>query len=99
RFALVVANNDGGEGLAPLRYAGRDAGRLADVLVDLGGFARADILSVVDGEAGVVLGLMDEMERRLATAKGRGDDVVFVFYYSGHAQNGTLRMGRTQLDM
>lgn len=99
RLALIVANHEGGGELPKLRYAGRDGQRLADVLVDLGGFQRADILSVIDGESGDVLSTLDEMERRVAQAKGDGDEVVFLFYYSGHAQNGVLRLGETQLDM
>ena len=99
RIALVVANHQGGADLPELRYAGRDGQRLADVLVDLGGFERADILSVIDGESADVMGTLDEVERRVVRAKQRGDEVVFLFYYSGHAQNGVLRLGATQLDM
>lgn len=99
RFALLIAAHDGGEGLPHLRYAARDATRLADVLVDVGGFHRADILSVVDGDADVVLDLFDELERRVKDAKAKGDEVVVVAYYSGHAQSGALRLGTTTLQM
>ncbi len=99
RFALLIAAHDGGKELPRLRYAGRDATRLADVLVDVGGFERADILSVVDGDASVVLDLFDELEQRVQQAKARGDDVVVVAYYSGHAQDGRLRLGQTTLEM
>ena len=99
RFALLIAAHDGGDGLPRLRYAGRDATRLADVLVDVGGFQRADILSVVDGDAAVVIDLFEELERRVRAAKARGDDVVVVAYYSGHAQDGRLRLGQTTLEM
>lgn len=99
RFALVVANHDGGSGLPRLRYAERDGARLADVLTELGGFSRADILSVTDGDSAAVLNTLDEVERRVDEARAAGDDVVFLFYYSGHAQNGTLRLGGSLLDM
>lgn len=99
RFALVVANHEGGPGLPKLRYAGRDGARLADVLSELGGFERADMLSVIDGDAATVVSTMDEVERRIVDAKRAGDEVVYLFYYSGHAQNGTLRLGNTMLDM
>jgi hypothetical protein len=69
RLALIVANHEGGGELPKLRYAGRDGQRLADVLVDLGSFERADILSVIDGESGDVMATLDEMERRVAEAK------------------------------
>lgn len=99
KFALLVAAHEGGEGLQPLRYAGRDATRFADVLVDVGGFARADIISVVDGDADTVRELFDELEHRVDEAKGRGDEVVIVTYYSGHAQDGELRLGKTRFAM
>lgn len=99
KLALIVANHDGGEGLPKLRYAGRDGSRLADVLDELGGFDRADMLSVIDGEASDVMNTLDEMERKINEVKQRGDEAVFLFYYSGHAQNGLLRMGKTTLDM
>ena len=38
RHAVVVGSNRGSSGLEPLEYAEDDAGRFADVLVELGGF-------------------------------------------------------------
>jgi hypothetical protein len=99
RFAFLIAAHDGGEGLPPLRYAGRDAGRLADVLVDVGGFARADVLSVVDGAADDVRATFDALDARVRDARGRGDEVVVVVYYSGHAADDRLRLGTTTLPM
>jgi hypothetical protein len=99
RVALVVANHDGGEGLARLRYAERDAQRLVDVISDLGGFEGADILWMVDKESSDVMRQLDEVERRVEELKRSGDDVMFLFYYSGHAENGVLRLGQSRLDM
>jgi Caspase domain len=99
RFALLVANHDGGSDLPRLRYAARDLSRMSDVLTDLGQFSRSDILSVVDGDAATVMGTLDEVERRVQESKRRGNEVVLVFYYSGHAQNGVLRLGDTLLEM
>lgn len=99
KLALIVANHEGGAGLAKLRYAGRDGSRLADVLDELGGFDRANMLSVIDGDAAAVMSTIDEMERKVVDAKRDGDEVVFLFYYSGHAQNGLLRLGNTTLEM
>lgn len=93
RFAVLIAAHDGGDGLPKLRYAGRDATRLADVLVDVGGFARADILSVIDGDSDTVRDLLDALRRRVQETKSRGNDAIVVVYYSGHAQDGRLRLG------
>lgn len=99
RFAVLIAAHDGGEGLPKLRYAARDAQRLNDVLVDVGGFARSDILTVVDGSIADVRRLLDELEHRIAGRKARGDDVVVVVYYSGHASNGRLHLGDERFEM
>jgi hypothetical protein len=93
RFAVLIAAHDGGDGLPRLRYAGRDATRLADVLVDVGSFARADILSVIDGDADVVRDLLSALRRRVEETKARGNEAIVVVYYSGHAQDGRLRLG------
>ena len=99
RLALLIAAHDGGEDLPKLRYAGRDANRLGDVLVDVGGFSRSDIITVVDGDVATVRQLLFELDRRAGDAKARGDEVVVVVYYSGHAQDGRLRIGDDVLAM
>jgi hypothetical protein len=99
RFAVLIAAHEGGGDLATLRYAARDATRLADVLVDVGGFARADILSVVDGDGDTVRDLMGALQRRVAETKARGQETIVVVYYSGHAENGRLRLGDERFSM
>lgn len=99
RFAVLIAAHDGGDGLPTLRYAGRDATRLADVLVDVGGFARADILSVVDGDGDTVRDLLAALSRRVQETKARGNEAIVVVYYSGHAQDGRLRLGNETFAM
>lgn len=100
RIAVLVANHDGGEGLEELRYSARDAERLRDVLTDLGGFEEADILELVDKDSVDVVDTLYDVTRRIAELRAKGERVVFVFYYSGHAQNGVLHLGeRGRLSM
>ena len=99
KFAVLIAAHDGGDGLPKLRYAGRDATRLADVLVDVGGFARADIVSMVDGDTDTVRDLVAALSRRVDDSKHAGNDVVVLVYYSGHAQDGRLRLGNETFAM
>jgi hypothetical protein len=96
RLALLVANHEGGAGLETLRYSARDAGRLREVLTDLGGFERADIIELVDARGEDVIVALEEVARRVDALKARGDDIVFVFYYSGHAANGVLHLGKEE---
>lgn len=99
KFALLLAAHNGGDGLPLLRYAARDAERLADVLVDVGGFYKSDILTLVDGDVDTVRDLLDDLEFRIKASKARGHDVVVVVYYSGHASNGRLHLGKARFDM
>ncbi len=100
RIAVLVANHDGGEGLETLRYSSRDAERLRDVLTELGGFEQADILELHDKDSTDVVDTFDDVTRRIAQLRASGERVVFLFYYSGHAQNGVLHLGeRGRLSM
>jgi hypothetical protein len=93
RFAVFIAAHDGGQGLPRLRYAERDALRLADVLAQVGGFSRADMLTVVDGDDDAVRDALVALRRRVEVARSSGEETVALVYYSGHAQDGQLRLG------
>ncbi len=99
RFALLASNNHGGEGLATLRYAGRDAQRLSEVLVSFGGFTPHNIVQLENQSSADLLRGLRELEQRIAQVVHRGDDAMLLVYYSGHAKNGLLRMGDSRLDM
>lgn len=87
RLAVVVGANAAAPGRKPLRFAHRDARAVADVLRDLGGFASVDVNLLLDPQPEVVLGALDEALRDAAEA--RVETLVF-FYYSGHADTGSL---------
>jgi len=90
RFAVVSGNNLGLARTDPLKYAERDARRMARLLREIGG-VREENLVLLEGP--------DPDERRRAfdeisaQAEREGGDAVFLFYYSGHADSGMLRMG------
>lgn len=90
RFAVVAGNNVGLASAEPLRYAERDAERMARLLEEIGG-VREDRLTLLAGAG------PDDLRRALddvaARARAAAGDTVLVFYYSGHADSGWLRMG------
>jgi hypothetical protein len=100
RFALVVGANEGEAGEVELRYAERDAGRFAQVLKDLGGVAPEDLVLLTDADAGSVLRVLGSMEQRIAQHRQAQpkDEVIFLVFYSGHADVHGLTMNRTRLD-
>ncbi|MGC4122820.1 MAG: caspase family protein [Myxococcales bacterium] len=99
RFALIVANNDGGPGTRPLRYAHDDANKLREVLTRLGDVPASDAVVLVEKTVEDVRFAFDTLERRIAASATRGERPVFVVYYSGHAKDGFLRLGQTVLPM
>ena len=89
RHALLVGVNDGGEGMEPLRYANDDAGRVAEVLQELGGFSPDRVTVLRDPDRDELQAALREHSRWSAA---HGEDL-FLFYYSGHADAQGLRMG------
>jgi hypothetical protein len=90
RFAVVVGNNIGQARSEPLKYAERDASRMAVLLEEIGGVRPENILLIEGGKPDDLRDAMDRMSDRIGKAES---DAVFIFYYSGHADSGWLRMG------
>lgn len=87
RVALVVGNNVADSSRARLRYAEADAQEVRSVLEGLGGVTRT--VSLLDSSARGLDQAFDELERELA---GGHDEVTFLFFYSGHADEGAILM-------
>jgi hypothetical protein len=94
RVALLIANNAGTAGRAPLRYAEEDAERLAQVLTELGGFGHPDVHLVQGQRLPQVQGALDQIKARIATAHAQGRRTVLLFYFSGHSDGQALEIGR-----
>jgi antitoxin component YwqK of YwqJK toxin-antitoxin module len=89
RHAVVVGSNRGSGGLEPLEYAEDDAGRFADVLVELGGFDPQEVTVLRGADRKAIENAIGEH----AAIAAREPDDFFVFYYSGHADQNGLRIG------
>lgn len=99
RFALLISNNRGGDDLPVLRYAGRDAQRMRDVLLEFGGFKADHVEALENKSAADTLRALREVEIRINQVVDRGDDALLLVYYSGHAKEGMLRLGESRIDM
>jgi hypothetical protein len=82
RVALVVGANAAAPGRKPLRFSQRDAEAFSRVLIEIGGFARDDVAVLLDPDPGAVLAALDA---QLARVRASGQEALFLFYYSGHA--------------
>lgn len=98
RFALVVGSNTGEPTSTPLQHAERDAGKVADVLAELGDVPPEHLVLLRSPTAEAVRGALERFEARFAALEtGPDDTVVFILYYSGHGTSEFLELGGTRL--
>lgn len=98
RFALVVGANDGGSSRVKLRYAGTDAHTMAAVLGELGGVKKADRVVLEDPTHEALLWEIGGIAERVRKARGNGDNVQFIFYYSGHSDEQGILLGGNRME-
>ncbi|MBW2734793.1 MAG: caspase family protein [Deltaproteobacteria bacterium] len=96
RYALIVGNNSGAKDEAELRYSGSDAQKLQRVLRGLGGFHLEDTVLLLNEKASTVLRALKSISTRIAHSK---QDAMLLVYFSGHADEKTLHLGDTSLDL
>jgi hypothetical protein len=94
RFAVLIGNNEGAAGEVALRYAEDDAGKMRDVLRELGGFRPERLLVLAGEDADTVRRALLEVNDEI---RGAGGQAVLVVYYSGHADAAALHLGRSRL--
>ncbi len=97
RFAIVAGNDTGGGDTRSLLYAGADARKVYDILTRLGGVRQEDATLLIGASASQLLSAIVAVEMQAAEAKQHGERTALFFYYSGHAKDGSLRLGETRL--
>ena len=96
RFALVVGSNTGTEDRVELKYAVSDAELFARVLKNLGGVRPEHVILIGNPDLDGVNRGFDRLEAMVAdeVRQGRGE---VIFYYSGHADEVGIILGRSVL--
>jgi hypothetical protein len=97
RFAIVAGNDNGGGDTRALLYASADARKVYDILTRLGGVRTEDATLLIGASASQLLSALVAVEMQAAEAKQRGEHTALFFYYSGHAKDGSLRLGETRI--
>lgn len=94
-MVVAVGHRLGLPGEAPLKHAVRDATRLRDVFVQIGGARRDHAILLEEPSAA---GLMSALARASAIARTRRpDEVTLIFYFSGHGDRERLHLGRESI--
>lgn len=98
RFGLFVGNDSGLAGDAELVFAEADAEKMHDLFVEYGGVRTGDAVLLQGATANAVEHEFDRLSARIQGAVADGDSAVFLFYYSGHGDAGSLHLGATKIE-
>jgi hypothetical protein len=83
-LALVIGVDEGLSSDRALRYASRDAMRMAQVIRDLGGFEKDRVYLLINPGLPRVLSSLEEIRGRIKELKRAGAQTSVLLYYSGH---------------
>lgn len=95
RYAVIIGQNDGGRQYKSLRYAEDDARRFADLLIDIGGFARNHVISLLGTDSLQINAALKKTAEKLSRNKAETNSL-FLLYYSGHADETSILLGKSR---
>jgi len=99
RIGLFVGNNIGFGEDAALNYAEQEARDMARLFQSMGDLSRERTVLVTGRRASEVRDAMFQVEAMIRESSARGDDVVLIFFYSGHASGDGLHLSGSLLPM
>jgi hypothetical protein len=89
RFALLIGNSSGKGDYATLKYVENDINRFKSILGDFCGFEKNRITTLYNGTPED----LDKALTEIAAQTSQTKNSMFLFYYSGHADEASLKMG------
>ena len=97
RFALVVGANRGAADRTPLRYAVADADRFASLLTKMGGVQAPDSQVLREPTRQAFMDALAVTRTRAGAARAEGARTEVLLYFSGHADETGLMLGRERI--
>ena len=97
RFAVVAGQNEGSPVHPTLRYAERDAARVASLLVELGGFEPGHVRVLMGTSPDGLLAQLRDLGAEVARVQSPDVSTLAVIYFSGHADGLALELGAGRL--
>jgi uncharacterized caspase-like protein len=94
RFGIFIGSNNGGRDRTMLRYAVSDAKAVSRVFAEMGGILGKDNIVVIEPDMKEINHLLDHVQAQMLGAKQTHTRTELVFYYSGHADETGLLLGR-----
>jgi hypothetical protein len=99
RFALLIGNNVGGDQDATLEFAEQDAVRLSEVLTELGGFPRENVVLLRGSGSEEARRALIALNERIRTSSAPGGEAMLLVFYSGHADAARLHLGESEIEL
>lgn len=96
-YALVVGANEGGPGQQSLAYAENDAYRMASVLTEIAGYDPEAVDVLLSPARTELEQALAQLARRVRAHTRRDEQVMALFYYSGHARAQALSLGHEEV--
>ncbi len=98
RYALIIGQNNGGPTVNKLRYAERDAQRIAAVLRGLGEFSKENSTLLLSPDSSEINEHIQKIAGKIK-ARGEQNRALFLLYYSGHADENSLLLSKTRFSL
>jgi uncharacterized caspase-like protein len=98
RFAVAAGVNRGASDRVPLRYAVADAERFAQVIMRMGGVSAVDLTLLREPSRQAFLDALTAVGAKTTNARAGSDRTEVLVYFSGHADEKGLMLGRETLD-
>ncbi|MEQ1571954.1 MAG: caspase family protein, partial [Myxococcota bacterium] len=93
RLAVVVSSNHGLPGEEPLKYADRDAERVAELLRTLGRYGAGDVWVVPSADTADLFATLARVTVRAQEVANGGGSASLLVFYAGHAGVDGLHLG------
>ena len=98
RYAVFVGSNTGGKNTQKLLYAASDAEAFQKTMTSIGGVPQSNGILLLDpskSDLDDALALVSVMIEKNKASSKRSE---FIFYYSGHSDETSLQLGKTNYD-
>jgi hypothetical protein len=95
RYAVLAGNSHGGPGFSPLKYVKKDLESVKSILIDHCSFSSENILVLYNKSQREIENGIDSIQHKL---KADTNDL-FLFYYSGHADAQSLKLGKSEFSL
>ncbi|MFC1852168.1 caspase domain-containing protein [candidate division CSSED10-310 bacterium] len=97
RIGLFVGDNSGIHYDTPLRFAEKDARIMYRVMLELGKLSPKYSRLLIDCERNEMLATLEEMRKTVREVHHEGEKVIFILFYSGHADSYGLHINGGKL--